>query len=184
MPGEETNRSGQVIFLGDSLTAGFDLEKHFPGKNTRNLGISGDTSFDLIYRLEEVTGSHPDRIFLMIGINDIFSGHTQDALLDNIQHMVEKFQDHCPGCKIYVQSILPIRDENLLIDESGNITIYQVNTRLKALCKELKATYIDLYPDFLDNSGQLDRKYTYDGAHLTGEGYELWQELINGVLHE
>ena len=179
----EMNPAGTIgkdhtVFLGDSLTEGFDLERYFPGHATINRGISGDTTFEVIYRMDEILNAGPKKLFLMIGINDIFSGHSQDAILDNIQHIIWKFQDTCPQTKVYVQSILPIRNENLLIDDSGNVTIYQMNNRLKSLCKESNVKFIDLYPDFLDNNGQLDRKYTFDGAHLTEEGYGLWAEVV------
>jgi len=171
-----------AVFLGDSLTEGFDLDAYFPGKAVINRGISGDTTFDVIYRMDEILNAGPEKLFLMIGINDIFSGHTQDAILDNIQHIIEKFQDKSPQTEIFVQSILPIRNENLLMDDSGNVTIYQVNTRLKPVCRDLKVKFIDLYPDFLDDRGQLDRKYTFDGAHLAAEGYRLWAEAIASYI--
>ncbi len=46
----------------------------------------------------------------------------------------------------------------------------------------MKILFIDIHPDFLNNKGEMDEKYTYDGVHLTEEGYYLWADLIRDYL--
>ena len=62
-----------IIFLGDSLTEWFELGKYFPGLAIINEGIAGDTTYGVLQRLEAIIKKPAKKIFLMIGINDIFN---------------------------------------------------------------------------------------------------------------
>ena len=68
--------NSSVVFLGDSLTEGFDLERYFPTANVVNRGLSGDTTYQVRYRMDEIVIANPAKLFLMIGINDLFQGET------------------------------------------------------------------------------------------------------------
>jgi lysophospholipase L1-like esterase len=82
-----------------------------------------------------------------------------------------------------LQSILPVNEERLLSGGQININIYQMNSRLEEHCiDEPRLNYINLHNDFLNNTGQLDSKYTFDGVHLSSEGYILWANLIGEYL--
>ena len=54
----------------------------------------------------------------------------------------------------------------------------EYNRHIEAIADDLGATYIDLYPAFLADDGSLRDELTRDEVHLTGEGYELWQSLL------
>jgi hypothetical protein len=66
-----------TVFLGDSLTEGFDLAKYFPGHLTLNrgiisdhIGIGGDQG--VLQRLDvSVADCHTSRVILLIGVNDL-----------------------------------------------------------------------------------------------------------------
>jgi lysophospholipase L1-like esterase len=173
-----------IVFLGDSLTESFDLHKHFERNDLRNRGMSGDITDQVIYRLEEITNAKPAKVFLMIGINDVYQGYEVNHIVSNIGIILGRFIDHCPGTKLYVQSILPINTAKLFADKAVNTTIYQINLRLKEICDRQKITFIDIHPDFLNNKGEMTEAYTYDGVHLSEEGYILWSDLIQNYLNE
>ena len=50
--------------------------------------------------------------------------------------------------------------------------------RLEALCDEKEVTYLDVWGAQADHEGRLDKRYTNDGLHLTGEGYVVWRDAI------
>ena len=170
------------VFLGDSLTEWFDLEKYFPGKNVVNRGISGDTSLGVLYRYEEILKAGPARLFILIGINDIFEGVRGETLISNIQSMLETLASECPATKIYLQSILPVNETSLIAEENINTIIYSLNRRLKKLCQDGGPIWIDLHSHFLNSTGEMDPVYTHDGVHLSREGYRLWASLISDIL--
>jgi lysophospholipase L1-like esterase len=170
--------STDFVFLGDSLTEAFDLQYYFQIPNIKNRGLSGDTTYQVRYRLEEIVKARPAKLFLMIGINDFFQGEEETTVLRNIASILKEFQQNSPGTELYVQSVLPVNESIMFSDENIDLSIFSFNDDLRLICKELKVHYIDLYPDFLDEEGEMDSKYTYDGVHLSEAGYNLWARLI------
>lgn len=175
-------RQNDIVFLGDSLTESFDLQKHFGRNDLRNRGMSGDLTDHVLYRLEEITNAKPAKVFLMIGINDIYQGSEPDHILSNMERILNEFRQKTPVTNLLVQSILPINRNKLFVEKSINTKIYQVNFRLKSICENKQVTFIDIHPDFLNNNGEMDEDYTFDGVHLSEAGYILWAELIQSYL--
>ncbi len=83
----------------------------------------------------------------------------------------------------YLQSLLPVNETHLFSDDGINVNIYKLNNRLSEYCMdEPMLNFINLHSDFLGSGGQMDSKYTYDGLHLSLDGYLLWAELIGENL--
>ncbi|MCD4664527.1 MAG: hypothetical protein K8R68_04585 [Bacteroidales bacterium] len=171
-----------IVFLGDSLTESFDLQKHFGRRDLRNRGVSGDMTQHLLYRLEEITNASPSVIFLMIGINDIYQGVSVETLISNIEIIIVNILEKSPKSKLIVQSILPVNASRLFADKNINTDVYRANNLLQKICNEKSLIFINLYPDFLNDKGEMDSCYTYDGVHLSEQGYILWAELIQSYL--
>ncbi|MCD4695347.1 MAG: hypothetical protein K8S16_03815 [Bacteroidales bacterium] len=172
-----------IVFLGDSLTESFDLLKYFNRTDLINRGMAGNTTEQVGYRLEEIIKAKPLKLFLMIGINDLFNGKSPDEVFEDIKQLVELFHKDSPQSRVYPQSLLPVNESRLLVDEKINILIYQVNNKLKNYCSNYsKIQFLDIHSDFLGMSGQMDPKYTIDGVHLTPAGYGLWANQIRKYL--
>ena len=173
-----------IVFLGDSLTEGFDLYHYFKFPNIKNRGLSGDTTYQVRYRMEEIVKASPAKLFLMIGINDLFQGEDENIVLQNINSIIREFQELSPRTEIFVQSILPVNESIMFADEFLDLSIFSFNDDIRHACKAMNVRFIDLYSDFLDERGELDRKFTYDGVHLSREGYDLWAKMIDPYLHQ
>lgn len=169
--------SNDIVFLGDSLTESFDLHKYFGKNNFRNRGMSGNMTGHVLYRLEEILNAKPAKLFLMIGINDIYQGIGTDIVIQNITEILSQIKDNAPQTKIFCQSILPVNENRLLSFENINSRVYQVNISLRDFCINNNIRFIDIHPDFLNHQGQMDEQFTYDGVHLTPAGYEHWANL-------
>lgn len=175
-------QSNDTVFIGDSLTESFDLFNYFKRKDLRNRGVSGSLTDHVIYRMEEVSNAKPARVFLMIGVNDLFSGQEPEHILENIFRILDHFQKSCPNTKMIVQSILPVNIAKLFEDEGINLKIYEINNKLEVYSKQKELQFINLHPEFLGMDGNMDSRYTYDGVHLTGEGYKLWTKLLEEIV--
>ena len=172
-----------IVFLGDSLTEGFDLVKHFGRRDLHNRGLSGNMTDHVIYRLEEIIKANPKKVLLMIGINDLFQGKYPEEVFEQIVKILELIHDGSPDTWRYMQSVLPINDSHLLMDEDLNTSIYKLNDMLAVYCKdESRLRYVDLHTEFLGMNGQMDERYTFDGVHLNQAGYKLWAELVLDYL--
>ena len=93
-----------VVFLGDSLTAGYGLARaeSFPSLveariraagldwKVVNAGVSGDTSAGARARLDYVYRQHPDLIFLCIGSNDGMRGLPVAELERNLRAILDR----------------------------------------------------------------------------------------------
>jgi acyl-CoA thioesterase-1 len=77
-----------LVCFGDSLTEGVIgasyvemLRERLPGARIVNAGINGDTTLNLLRRVErDVVPWHPDLIVLLVGLNDVGSAYGEPAI--------------------------------------------------------------------------------------------------------
>lgn len=167
----------QIVFCGDSLTRGFEHYKVFDGQERVYVqGIDSSTSADVLNRIVPIAERKPQKMFLMIGVNEIAAGQ---RIVDNYERIIRRVQEISPYTKIYVQSILPTR-----VPSIDNGDIVAVNRNLSDMCKKFNSfvKYLDLYPAFVADDGMLGPNFTEDGIHLTRNAYSLWKKLIVNQL--
>lgn len=114
-PGPEAAAEGPlVVFLGDSLTAGYgvDAEQAFPalvgavlgaeGRPVRivNAGVSGDTSAGGLARLDWLLRQRPDVLVVGLGANDGLRGQPPEATEENLLEIVRRAK--ASGSKVLV----------------------------------------------------------------------------------
>ena len=171
---------GEIIFLGNSITDIGEWTEIWQNLKVKNRGISGDNTFGELARLDEVLSSKPEKIFLMIGINDIAKETADSIIITNHRKICQRIKAASPKTKLYVQSILPTNADFTEFKRHQNKDehIRKVNTALQKTCNEYGLTYIDLYSRFVDATGKLDKRYTNDGLHINGYGYMLWKQIL------
>lgn len=172
--------SEDIVMLGNSITDGGEWVELLGHDNVKNRGISADVISGVEERLDQVTSGQPNKIFLLIGINDISHGHSAAELAKRYERLLKRITTDSPNTKVYVQSVMPInnsfgRYRNLTGKEK---VVTQLNTLLKELAPKYNAEWIDLWPALSDSKGRLRSDFTNDGLHLTGKGYKAWAEII------
>jgi lysophospholipase L1-like esterase len=180
------NSPSDIIFLGNSITAGADWTELLQRSDVKNRGISGDITFGVLERLNEVTEGKPVKVFILIGINDISRNIPDTVIVRNYALMIRRIKTESPRTKIYFQTLLPVNNEFTQFKNHYNKDehILFVNESLRKLAAEEKITLIDLYPHFLNTDKKLDRKYTQDGLHLNAEGYKVWKRVLEPYVDE
>lgn len=169
----------EIIFLGDSLSDYCEWSEFFPNQRIKNRGIAGDTTDGILNRIDEVIESKPQKLFLLIGINDLNRGRSVTDIVKNYRLILEILKNKIPQTTVFVQSLLPINNANFsLSNKAKNQIILELNEKIKSLSNEFACEYIELFPAFLDSKSELDRRYTTDGVHLNGEGYLVWKRMI------
>ncbi len=182
----EQDTQNEIIFLGNSITEGGDWKALFPEKNVVNRGISGDVTDGVLFRLDEVTSSKPSKVFLLIGTNDMARGKSVDDVLTNTEKIILQIKAQSKDTKIYLQSILPINPtvgEKFEGHKKNHQNIIEANKRLKMLAKQHKIKFINLHKAMSTDEKYLKPEYTFDGLHLSNEGYKKWKQVINKYVN-
>jgi lysophospholipase L1-like esterase len=167
---------GATVFLGDSITEGAHWPEIFGDTRILNRGIGGDTTQDLLARIEQVYLLQPAQLFLMIGVNDLNLGVPAVTTQANFRALFDGFAAHLPQTRIHVQSVLPVSGS--WMGAARNEDILELNEFLKRECAGRGYEYIDLHALLRDANGQLPPTLSNDGIHLLGDGYRLWRDAI------
>lgn len=177
----------RVVFMGDSITDLWNLDKYFPGKGYINRGVSGQSTAQMLVRFDQdVLALHPRIVWILAGTNDI-AGRREDDVVANIRAMITacaKNNIHC-----LVGSILPITDACSNGDTSKlrsvvrpPKTILGLNRALADMCREENATFVDLHSKVIDDNGLFRKELTSDGLHPNGNGYTELSPFISDAI--
>jgi lysophospholipase L1-like esterase len=160
-----------IMMLGDSITAGFDVDRFFHGSSVVNKGVSGDNTDSVLARLNrDVVDIRPDFLFILIGTNDMASLFPDEKIIANYEKILKILNENLPRTKSTVQSILPTRGlENRPISR-----IRLLNSMIESAAKKINCAYLDLAPFFSGPDECIPADLSEDGLHLTEAGYTLW----------
>ena len=170
------------LFLGDSITEQYDLEKYFKNYSVVNSGVGGNLTDDILNNLQDRAYKYnPSTVFLLIGTNDVNQNKSAEDIYDNIEKIVEEIQIHLPRARIIVLSILPSA-ETWSLDDSNDKRV-KINDMLKKQYHKSDVQYIDLYSILKEeDSNKINKDYTTDGLHLNKNGYALISKKIKEYM--
>jgi len=170
-----------IVFVGNSITFWGNWLEMTGNRHIKNRGIPGEHTYGLLERLDYILKGKPRKIFIMIGINDLGKGLPDSVILKNWHDIISKVIIQTPKTKVYVHSILPTnpsfgRLKHLYGHESH---IRYINTELEKITKQYpNFIFVDLASEMADKRGFLRNEYTWDGVHLTVEGYNKWLKTL------
>lgn len=173
-----------IVMAGDSLTLWFPQDLLPTDYNWLNQGISGETTSGLAKRLKLFDQAKPKAIFVMVGINDLLRGKSDQEVLDAQEDIITQLKKSHPKAKIVIQALLPRAKEAITtanatqVEALSNDRIFQFNRRLAGLADQAGVEFLDLQPLFSDSEGFLRSELTTDGLHLSTQGYLVWRSAI------
>ena len=175
-----------IVFLGNSITDGGEWAEMFADLKVKNRGISGDVTSGVLNRLDEVYTRLPDKIFLLIGINDLARNVSPDSVVKNILWINALIKEKSPETKLYIQSLFPVNEK---FGKFGGHTnkkteILKVNKLLFDSAARYGYNFIDVFSALVDSTGRMKAEYTNDGLHLTGQGYTKWKDVIYNKIYD
>lgn len=168
-------RGELLAFIGDDLVSDGDWEAWFPNRATVNLGVRDDTTDDLIARKDEIVGSHPDSLVLLVGTNDLSRKRSVEHLVRNVQYLMVSLRKELPGARLLLQSILPREGER-------GPEVRDANRHLRQFSPSVNAHYLDLWPALALPDGSLNPDLARDSVHLNDDGYRLWRAELEPAL--
>lgn len=171
----DTENNRQLVFLGDSLVARWDLEVSFPSCVVENKGLSGSGIDSFSKYKNQYIGTD---IVVIIGTNDL-GRISNDNIAEYTQNYLEQIV--ATGAEnIYLFSILP---RNFANDSADiNEKIERLNALIKSRSNEYgNVVYIDAYSS-MKKDGNINHQYSYDGLHMNPYGYEILSQLLISCL--
>ena len=162
-----------IVMLGDSITAEADWNRLLPDQPLVNEGHQGFTTEQLITVAERVAAADPAAVIVLTGTNDIRDGRPPTWTREQLDLLIDRLERGSTAT-IVVQTVLPRAD--------APTAVRQVNAEIRDLAAVRGLRLVDLYETFDDGTGALRGHETYDGLHLTVDGYERWANELQPVL--
>ena len=175
------NKKEKIMFIGDSIIDGCEWHELLSEEKFEilNRGINSDRIEGVINRLPTLINESPKIIFIMIGINNLQHGATDEYILDKYAYLLNDLKLHLPDTEIFVMSILPV-SKNIAekTQIKSNDRIKNLNYKIEELAIKYNIRYINFFDSFLENN-YINSLYTFDGLHPNGEGYEQIKLILN-----
>lgn len=176
-----------VLFLGDSLSAGFglDVTQAFPslvqGKIEQeklpfkvvNAGLSGETTAGGLRRIDWLFKQKIDVLVIELGGNDGLRGIEPSETEKNLQGIINKMREKNPDARIVLAGMQAPPNMGKTYTE-----------KFRALFPALaKKNSIELIPFLLEGVAGNPRLNLPDGIHPTAEGHQIVAETIWKTLN-
>ena len=184
----------QLVFIGDSITDAWrggeqnKLYKERWGKyNPLNLGISGDKTEHVLWRLEngelEGLSGGTKLVVMMIGTNNLGNNPraTPEDTAEGVKCLVQTIRQKLPQSKILLLGVFPRGRE---ASNPFRAQIKTVNERISKLDDGKNVRYLDIGEKFLDESGRIPEDVMRDELHPDAKGYRIWADAIDPVIQE
>ncbi|MCS7012086.1 MAG: arylesterase [Chloroherpetonaceae bacterium] len=176
-----------ILFLGNSLSAGFGLDpsQAFPALIQKkidsaglkykviNAGLSGETSAGGLRRIDWLLRQRIDVLVLELGGNDGLRGISVETMRQNLQGIIDRTKAKYPSVKIVIAGMQA--PPNLGADYTRSF---------KAVFPELaKKNNAALIPFLLEGVGGNPKLNLPDGIHPTAEGHQIIAETVWKTLY-
>lgn len=179
MPGRD---EAQIIFIGDSITDGWDQEgsglkiwdREYVPMKALNLGINCDSTQHVLWRLDHGEIDNLPKLkvaVVMIGVNN--KGITRDKPEDiavGIEAICERLKAKVPHAKILLLGVFPRS-----FGKDNNDDVNQVISKLN---DGKQIFYLNLNERLLATEGAIADRV----GHVTEKGYEVWADEIRPTL--
>ena len=182
-PAADENR---VVFMGDSITEGWNLEQSFPGKPYVNRGISGQTTPQMVLRFhQDVVNLKPKVVVILGGINDI-AGNTGPMSLDDTENNLRAMTEiaSANGIKVVLCSVLPAYDFPWSPGMQPAPKVIELNKRMSSFAASKGYVYVDYYAAMKDERGGLPSNLSRDGVHPNAAGHAIMEPLVTAGIQK
>ena len=179
-----------ILFFGDSLTAGYGLAdpatESFPAligqkletENLRfqviNAGLSGDTSGGGLNRIDYWLSRPVDVFILELGINDVIRQIPPSTTQKNLQAIIQKVKTKNPAAKM---ALMGMRLPDFLHSS--------YTARFNAIYAQIAAAnQMALVPFFLEGVAGKSNLNLRDKIHPSAEGYRIISANVWPVIQQ
>ncbi|MEP0828047.1 MAG: hypothetical protein HRF51_05950 [bacterium] len=183
---EEGTNERRVVFLGTQVTAGWELERHFPEIDAVNRGISGQRMAGFLLRFRpDVVELAPRAVVIEFSSYSFRPENSIEELQDYLITLAEIALYH--KIEPILSTIIPVGSD-FEMEESDDYKIMDsialFNNWLSNYCQDNKIRLLDFGSAVADSSGFLSDRYRAGHIILNDSGYARISELTGSVLRE
>ena len=173
-----------LLMIGDSITHSWEdggkevWKKYYEKRNAVNLGIGGDCTQHVLWRLENgnIDGISPKLAVIMIGTNNAGNIHgSAEEIVAGVKAIVEKLREKLPQTKILVLGIFPRGADDK--DPIRQVNM-KANEGIAKLADGKAVFYLDIGEKFLGPDHTLPKDVMPDLLHPNAKGYQIWAEAM------
>lgn len=175
-----------VLFLGDSITEFWAdnavWRQHYAPLGAANFGIAGDKTQNVLWRLTdgELDGLQPKVVVLLIGTNDFGQDHdSPDEVARGVTAVLASVRQRLPEARVLLLGIFPRDDASA----PPAAQIASANAALARLDDGDRVRFLDLTSVLAGPDGAPRPGLLRDGLHPTEEGYGVWADAMDPLLH-
>lgn len=180
-----------AAFVGDSRTDGFLIYSGIGcGENLTSNGLSifklaekkaikrDGVSYTL---LEALTLKEYGKVYLSLGVNEL-GFYDDEGFYRAYCSAIDAIRAAQPNAVIYIQGLIPLNEDAIKANngasylKNDHLLIY--NDLMKQAAEEKQVAFLDLNPEFTDESGQLPADASKDGVHLKSDYCKQWLEYL------
>jgi lysophospholipase L1-like esterase len=189
----------QLIFVGDSITHFWEKfpeqwNQYFGQYKPLNLGISGDKTQHVLWRLENgnIDGIKPKVAVVMIGTNNSNKEeYTAEQIAEGVEAIVCTLRTKLPETKVLLLAIFPRGSDTQRKDKTQDAAYNpqwdkneKANKLIRGLADGKMVVYLDINKNFLNDKGVMTRQVMPDLLHPEKEGYRIWGMAITPTLEK
>lgn len=175
-----------LLMIGDSITHGWEgagrdvWKKYYGDRNAVNLGIGGDRTQHVLWRLENgnIENISPKLAVLMIGTNNSGS-NTPEEIAEGVEAIVQKLRTELPKMKVLVLAIFPRGEDD---SHPGRQVNMKANKLIQEQADDEMVFFLDINSAFLTEDRKLTREVMPDLLHPEAKGYAIWAEAMEPTV--
>ncbi len=174
-----------IAFVGDSITArwgGENWTKHWGSYKAVNMGIGGDQTQNVLWRLQNghLDGYKARLFVVMIGTNNLWDKKAEPGdVAGGIKAILDLIQSRQPQARILLLSLFPLGEK----PNPGREKRSDVNALISKFAGG-SVHYMDISAKFLEPDGTISKAVMHDSLHLGSKGFDIWAEAIGGKVKE
>ena len=175
-----------LLMIGDSITHGWEgagkatWEKYYGKRNAVNLGIGGDRTQHVIWRLQNgnIKGISPKLAVIMIGTNNSGS-NTPEEIAEGVEAIVALLRKELPEMKVLILAIFSRGPNN---DDPRRQVNEKTNAIIEKLADGKMVYFLNINDRFVDEDGTLPKEIMPDLLHPKEKGYGIWAEAMEPTI--
>ncbi|NEP79247.1 MAG: SGNH/GDSL hydrolase family protein [Okeania sp. SIO3B3] len=181
-----------IVFFGDSRARGWNSPKDFDDFNFINRGISGQTTAQVLGRLNQhLKPLSADTVIVQVGVNDLYRipifPENKETIISNCKSNIKEIvrQSRQLGAVVILTTIFPIAEvpleRKLFWSPDVELAIKEVNDFIFSL-ENKDVIIFDTKAILANEKGKVKEEYSRDFLHLNRAGYKALNEKLMPIL--